>query len=158
MNKNKFTDRLSFETYMKGSKGKAKINALKAENTVSIELGGDYLAQIFLLAQIIEGMSKKMSKDFKEETSLFDGDTLKKMVDLGKKMGFTDEMINVSIMTECVMSLIHEMHEMNLVQMSLGGIKTHVANSKEELDVMEKILHMDKNDVDNIINKMKDEK
>lgn len=158
MNKNKFTDRLSFETYMKGSKGKAKINALKAENTVSIELGGDYLAQIFLLAQIIEGMSKKMSKDFKEETSLFDGDTFKKMVDLGKKMGFTDEMINVSIMTECVMSLIHEMHEMNLVQMSLGGIKTHVANSKEELDVMEKILHMDKNDVDNIINRMKDEK
>lgn len=158
MNKNKFTDILSFETYMKGSKGKAKINALKAENTVSIELGGDYLAQIFLVAQIIEGMSKKMSEDFKEKTFLFDCDTFKKMVDLGKKMGFTDEMINISIMTECTMSLIHEMHEMNLAQMSMGGIKSHVANSKEELDVIEKILHMDKNDVDNIINKMKDEK
>lgn len=158
MNKNELTDILSFETYMKASKGKAKINAIKEGNTVSMELGGDYLTQIFLLAQIIEGMSKKMSKEIKEETSMFDSDTFKKIADLGKKMGFTDEMINISIMTECVMSLIYEMHEMNLVQMSVGGIKSHLVNSKEEFDVMEKILHMDKNDVENIIKKMKDEK
>lgn len=151
-------DVLTIENYIKASKSNAKINASKAENVVSIELGGDYLTQIFLLAQIIEGMSKKLSKEIKKDSSIINNNAYKDIVDLGKKIGLTDEMIDTCMMSECVMSLIHEMHEMNVVQMSQGGIKSHVANSKEELDVIKEILNMNKKDVEDIMNNMNKKK
>lgn len=155
---NNFDDVLTIDNYIKASKSNAKINAKKTDNVVSVELGGDYLTQIFLWAQIIEGMSKKLSKEIKKNFSIFDDNSYKNLVDAGKEIGLTDEMIDMCVMTECTISLIQEMHAMNVVQMSLGGIKTHMANSKEELDVMTKILNMNKKDVEDIINNINKEK
>lgn len=155
---NNFDDVLTIENYIKASKSNAKINALKTDNVVSVEAGGDFLTQIYLLAQIIEGMSKKLSKEVKKDCFSIKDNAYKNIVDSGKEIGLTDEMIDMCMMTECVMSLIHEMHDMNVVQMSMGGIKSHMANSKEELDVMKKILNMNKKDVEDIINNISKEK
>lgn len=154
---NKLDDVLTIEEYIKASIGNAKINALKTNNVVSIEAGGDFLTQIYLLAQIIEGVSKKLSKEVTRDYFIKDN-AYKNIVDSGKEIGLTDETIDMCIMTEYVMSLIHEMHDMNVVQMSMGGIKSHMANSKEELDVMKKILNMNKKDVEDIINNINKEK
>ena len=154
---NNFDDILTIEEYIKASMNDAKINAKKTDNIVSIEVGGDFLTQIYLLAQIIEGVSKKLSREVTKDYFIKDN-AYKNIVDSGKEIGLTDETINMCIMTECVISLIHEMHDMNVVQMSMGGIKSHMANSKEELDVMKKILNMNKKDVEDIINNINKEK
>ena len=120
---NNFDDVLTIDNYIRASKSNAKINALKTDNVVSVEAGGDFLTQIFLLAQVIEGMSKKISKEVKKDCFSIKDNAYKNIVDSGKKIGLTDEMIDMCMMTECVMSLIHEMHNMNVVQMSSGGIK-----------------------------------
>ena len=155
---NNFDDVLTIEEYIRASKSNAKINALKTDNVVSIEAGGDFLTQIFLLAQIIEGLSKKLSKEVIKDGSSIKDNEYKNIVDAGKEIGLTDEMIDMCVMTECVMSLIHEMHDMNVVRMSMGGIKAHMVNSKEELDVMKKFLNMNKKDVEDIINNINKEK
>jgi len=43
----KLDDVLTIEEYIKASKSNAKINALKTDNVVSVEAGGDFLTQIF---------------------------------------------------------------------------------------------------------------